>query len=159
MIDYETYCKITKMRQDGLRVSQMAATLGLDERTIAHWMEAGGFRQRQRAKQPSKLDPYKTYIVKWLDTYPYSSVQILQRLRNEGYGGGITILKDYVNTIRPRKAKAFLTLGAIWNSPGRFNRAPVEFFRHGIVLQSYDVRRVYRLGNYGALSGLSSECV
>lgn len=128
MIDYETYCKITKMRQDGLRVSQMAATLGLDERTIAHWMEAGGFRQRQRAKQPSKLDPYKTYIVKWLDTYPYSSVQILQRLRNEGYGGGITILKDYVNTIRPRKAKAFLTLSF---APGEC--AQVDWGQYGTV--------------------------
>lgn len=128
MIDYETYCKITKMREDGLRVSQMAASIGIDERTVARWIEEGRFRQRMGTNRASKLDPYKPYIVKWLDTYPYSSVQILQRLRDEGYSGGITIIKDYVNKIRPRKTKAFLTLPF---APGEC--AQVDWGQYGTV--------------------------
>lgn len=110
MITYETYCKILRMHEDHLRVSQICATLGLDERTVLHWIEEGGYRQRKKSLRPSKLDPYKAHIVRWLETYPYSSVQVLQRLQTEGYQGGATIVKDYVQRIRPRKTKAFLTL-------------------------------------------------
>ena len=110
MIDYETYCKIGQMHQNHLRVSQVAVLLGLDERTVLHWLEEGSYRQRKAVKRPTKLDPYKPQIVRWLETYPYSSAQIFQRLLGEGYSGGITILKDYITKIRPRKVKAFLTL-------------------------------------------------
>jgi transposase len=110
MIDYETYCKVLKLKSEGLRVSQISQTLGLDERTVERWIEANGYRQRKSVGRPSKLDPYKPQIARWLEMYPYSSVQILQRIRDEGYQGGISILKDYVSTIRPRKVTAFLTL-------------------------------------------------
>ena len=42
--------------------------------------------------------------------YRYSAVQILQCLREAGYDGGLTIVKDYVRQVRPVRAPAFLTL-------------------------------------------------
>ena len=128
MINYETYCKIVRMREDRLRVSQIAATLGLDERTVLHWIEEGGYRQRKTARRPSKLDPYKPHIVRWLESYPYSGTQIFQRLREEGYHGGDTILNDYLRKIRPRKVKAFLTLSF---APGEC--AQVDWGQYGTV--------------------------
>lgn len=110
MIDYETYSKIIRMHQDHLRVSQICATLGLDERTVQHWIEEGCYRKRKTPLRPGKLDPYKPQIIRWIESYPFSSVQILQRLQTEGYQGGATIVKDYVQRIRPRRTKAFLTL-------------------------------------------------
>jgi transposase len=128
MIDYETYCKILRMREDRLRVSQISATLGLDERTVLRWIEEGCYRQRKTPHRPSKLDAYKPQIAAWLETYPYSSAQILQRIQEEGYLGGATILKDYVNKIRPRKTKAFLTLSF---APGEC--AQVDWGQYGTV--------------------------
>jgi len=58
----------------------------------------------------SKLDPFKGQIVRWLDTHPYTAQQILQRLREMGFDGGATIVKDYVTLIRPRRPSAFLKL-------------------------------------------------
>jgi hypothetical protein len=40
----------------------------------------------------------------------HSAQQIYQRLAEAGYGGGITIVKDYVHRIRPRQQPAFLKL-------------------------------------------------
>lgn len=137
MIDYETYCKILKMRQDKLRVSQIASQLGLDERTVLHWIKEGGYRQRKGSARCSKLDPYKPQILRWLETYPYSSVQILQRLREEGYQGGITILKEYVGRVRPRKTKAFLTLSF---APGEC--AQVDWGQYGTVRVGSTERRL-----------------
>lgn len=111
MIDYETYCKIVELHQQHqLKPSQIARMLSVDIRTVLHWLEEGTYRPRQTDRAPSKLDPYKARIVQWLETYSYTGVQILRRLREGGYDGGRTILQDYIAKIRPRKVKAFLTL-------------------------------------------------
>jgi transposase len=137
MINYETYCKILQMHQDQLRVSQIADTLGLDERTVLHWLEEGQYHQRASAHRPSKLDPYKPQVVRWLETYPYSSVQILQRLREQGYEGGVSILKEYVRRVRPRKTSAFLTLSF---APGEC--AQVDWGQYGTVKVGSSERRL-----------------
>jgi len=111
MLDYETFCRIRHLHHhDGLSVAQVARAVSLDARTIAAWLAEPHFRPRRSAGRASKLDPYKRAIRQLVETHPYSAVQILQRLREAGYEGGITILKDYLNTIRPRRAPAFLTL-------------------------------------------------
>jgi transposase len=137
MIGYETYCKIVQMRQDGLRVSQIAATLCIDERTVLYWIEQGCYRQRKTAQCSSKLDPHKPNVMRWLETHPYSTTQIFQRLREEGYQGGISIVKDYVHRIRPRKTKAFLTLSF---APGEC--AQVDWGQYGTVRVGSTQRRL-----------------
>ena len=111
MVDYETYCRIRDhlVRQQ-LTPAQTARALGLDVRTVAKWAEAEQFRPRQGRLRASKLDAFKGQIVRWLDAHPYSAQQIYQRLTEAGYGGGITIVKDYVHRIRPRRQPAFLKL-------------------------------------------------
>ena len=111
MVDYETYCRIRDhlVRQQ-LTVAQTARALGLDVRTVARWAEVEQFRARKAVPRASKLDAFKGQIVRWLDTHPYSAQQIYQRLGEAGYAGGITIVKDYVHRIRPRRQPAFLKL-------------------------------------------------
>ena len=58
----------------------------------------------------SKLDAFKGQIVRWLNVHPYSAQQIYQRLAEANFDGGITIVKDYVHRIRPRRQPAFLKL-------------------------------------------------
>ncbi|HSV84145.1 MAG TPA: hypothetical protein VLK85_33510 [Ramlibacter sp.] len=52
----------------------------------------------------SKLDAFKGQIVRRLDAHPHSARQIYQRLREAGYEGGVSTVKDYVRVIRPRRA-------------------------------------------------------
>jgi transposase len=111
MIDYETYCRIHDCyHQQALKVSQIARTLHLDPKTVTKWLAEPRFRARTVAPRPSKLDPFKDQIRHWLETHPFSAQQIFQRLQEVGFDGGITIVKDYVRTVRPRRAPAFLTL-------------------------------------------------
>lgn len=110
MITYETYCKIIHMHQQHLRVSQIALELGINERTVQKWIDAGSFHQRRNSHKKSKLDPYKDQIIRLIENYPYSCSQLLQKLRELGYQGGATILGDYLSKVRPRREKAFLTL-------------------------------------------------
>jgi transposase len=84
--------------------------LGLDIRTVAKWANVEQFAPRAGVVRVGKLDAFKGQIVRWLDTHPYSAQQIFQRLREAGYEGGRTIVKDYVHRIRPRHQEAFLKL-------------------------------------------------
>lgn len=110
MIDYETWCRIRDaLERQRLNHTQAAHALGLHRQTIAAWADRP-WRRRAQPARASVLDPYKGRIVGWLDAHPYSAVQIVQRLRECGYGGGITIVRDYVRRVRPRARAAFLTL-------------------------------------------------
>ena len=111
MLDYETYCQIREhLGRQQLTVAQTAHALGLHPGTLAKWAGVEQFRPRAGVARASKLDAFKGHIVRWLDAHPYSAQQIYQRLCEAGYQGGRTILKDYVQRIRPRHQAAFLKL-------------------------------------------------
>jgi transposase len=111
MIDYELFCKIRHLKErDGLCPAQIAQELALDARTVAKWIACERFCQRKPTVRESKLDPFKADITRLLERYPYSAAQLLQRLREQGFDGGYTIVKDYVRKVRPAKTKAYLTL-------------------------------------------------
>jgi transposase len=111
VIDYETFCKIHDCRErQHLTVAQTARALHLHPRTVAKWSARSHFEPRRPVSRGSVLDPFKPRVTRLLDTYPYSAQQIFQRLREEGYGGGITILRDYVRRIRPPKRPVYLKL-------------------------------------------------
>jgi len=111
VIDYETFAKIHDCHdRQGLTIMQTARALGLHPQTVATWLKRVRFEPRRRRPCGSILDPFKPRITRLLDTHPYSTQQILQRLREEGYGGGITILRDYVRRIRPPKRPVYLKL-------------------------------------------------
>ena len=112
MIDYDTYARIHHLQaRDQLSATQIARQLGLDIRTVVYWLAQAHFRQRQAKVRASKLDAYKPVIQRLLERHPYSAVQIYAQLHEQGYAGGITILRNYLRIVRPAKrAPAFLTL-------------------------------------------------
>ena len=129
MITYETYCKIRDHRQrQGLTVTQTARALGLHTETVAKWSRVDEYRQQPGVKRGSRLDEYKGLIVRWLDTHPYSGQQIFQRLREVGYSGGLTLIKEYVRAIRPLQHKSFLKL-----SFARSECAQVDWGEYGTI--------------------------
>jgi len=111
MIDYSTFLQIKHLHQDQrLKCSQIAKELSLDERTVSKWLSENQYHQRKPVQCSSKLDPFKADIVRMLETHPLSAAQVLQRIREDGFDGGYTIVKEYVRRVRPRRKKAYLTL-------------------------------------------------
>lgn len=105
------FCRIRDhLDRQHLSVAQTARVLALHPDTIAKWAKVEQFHPRATVPRASKLDAYKSQIVRWLDVHPYSAQQIFQRLREAGFSGGVSIVKDYVQRIRPRRHEAFLTL-------------------------------------------------
>jgi transposase len=159
MIDYDTFCRIKQLGdKEGLNVSQIAATLGLDWRTTAFWLKQEKFQERKAASRPSLLDRYKDQIQRLLEKHPYSSAQLFLMLREQGYTGGITILKDYVQKVRPPRRSAYLTLSF---APGEC--AQVDWGSFGTVACGQTRRKLHFFGVHsaaddGALFRLPPEC-
>jgi len=111
MIDYETFLKIkTCHDRQGLKPSQIADTLHIDVRTVERYLARQRFEPRKGPIRASRLDPYKADICRLLEQHAYTAVQIHQRIGEQGYDGGYSIVKEYVRKVRPPKHKAFLTL-------------------------------------------------
>jgi len=111
MIDYETFCRLRQLRDEqGLKISQIAAQLDLDPKTVANWIERATYQQRQGKRRPSKLDSFKEQIKTLVERHPYTAQQVLQQLRQQGYTGGYSILKDFVRQVRPVHKPAHLML-------------------------------------------------
>lgn len=111
MIDYHRFCQIKDLHEhQGLTAVQIAHALALDARTVAYWLRQERFRPRKATPRASKLTPFKPQIVQLLDKYPYSAAQVFQRLREQGFTGGYSIVKAYVRTVRPKRQPAFLKL-------------------------------------------------
>lgn len=110
MISYEQFCRIKHYREAGLKAGQIAAKIDLDARTVSKWMKRDAFQLRLPGNRPSKLDPYKDFIVGMLERHPYTARQVFQQISEQGFKGGYTIVKDYVRKVRPKREKAYLKL-------------------------------------------------
>jgi transposase len=110
MIDYQQWCRLKELAErDHLTAAQIARELGLSARTVRNWLTEP-YRPRRRAPRASSLDPFKGQIMGMVKEHPYSAVQVLAILRDQGFTGGITTVKDYIQQIRPRGQEAYLTL-------------------------------------------------
>jgi len=93
---------------------KIAEQLGIDRKTVGEVVERRQVRlcAGERNPRASILEPHYPRIQKLLEDAPErSSVNILQRLRDAGYTGGISILRDYVRSLRPKpQPKAFFDL-------------------------------------------------
>lgn len=136
MIDYAPWCALRDGVAKHLSAAQLAQSLSLDIKTVRHWRDRP-YTPRAKVARTSKLDPFKGQIVGWLDAHPLSAQQVFQRLQDNGFRGGISIVKDTVGTIRPRTREAFLTLAF---APG--DVAQVDWGEYGTIAVGNTRRRL-----------------
>lgn len=111
MIKWEIRVLLSHYLDQGLSKSAIARQLGMDRRTICRWLTTGQLDREVDTGQvprpirkagPSKLDPFKAIIEQRLATYPeLSAVRLLDEIRAAGYGGGISQLRAFVQSVRP----------------------------------------------------------
>lgn len=87
----------TIMKESGMQVTQIATTLGIHRSTVYRWLNEQG---TLKTKRPSKLDPFKEHIDARLRKYNLPGTVMIREIRELGYTGGITILKDYMQQIK-----------------------------------------------------------
>lgn len=112
MISYEQYCRIKQAAAQGRTGAQIARELGLHPQTVNAWLARERYERSRGAQRRrcSKLDAFREVIVRLIEAHPLSAMQVWHRLKELGYAGGYSILKDHIRRIRPKATEAFLTL-------------------------------------------------
>jgi transposase/DUF971 family protein len=112
VIDYDTFCRLQQLRSAGRTPPQIAQEMNLHIQTVRGWLARKRFTRSEAAQRPrpSKLDAHKPALARWLDSHPFTAMQLFHKLREQGYSGGYSMVKDHVRRIRPSTTAAFLTL-------------------------------------------------
>ncbi|MCL6596986.1 MAG: IS21 family transposase [Firmicutes bacterium] len=113
----------------GQSIRSIADELGIARNTVRRYIRAEGVPTRApRPKRPSKLEPFYPYLERRFSEGCTNSVVLLRELREQGYTGGRSILKDYLKRHRPPKApivtRRFETL------PGEQAQVDFGYFRY-----------------------------
>ena len=107
---------IRERYQQGETVSQIARELGMDRKTVRKYAQSGA-PPEHADRETRLLDPYKEYIVGRLKLHPLSAVRILEEVREKGYTGGYTAVKEFVRPLRNDRAR---------HPPSSGSRRPLE---------------------------------
>lgn len=90
--------------QKGKSAYAISKELGISKNTAKKYMNQPkaehGLKGRTKS---SKLDPFKPQINEMIENGIFNCVVIFERLKDMGYTGGITIIKDYVKPFRPAR--------------------------------------------------------
>lgn len=93
----ELWMEIRSDRQKGLSYSELGRKYNLDRRTAKRYAQSESRPVYSLTdSKPSKLDPYKDQIVFWLEEAPYSATRILEKITEQGFDGGYTVVKQFV---------------------------------------------------------------
>lgn len=79
------YQQIMALHQQGMKSAEIAAALGMGERTVRHWLSSRGIPYSgPRKPRSSPLDPYKTYLLERWHQGCRSGAQLERELRAKG---------------------------------------------------------------------------
>ncbi len=146
------WAEVRRLHREGRSKKHIAERLCMSRTTVRRLLELDESPRYERPRRSSKLDPFKPFIREMLsedETVPATVIR--ERLREEGYAGGITILKELLVRIRPEYApppplyqRTTYTPGRIcqldwWDVPSRYpvgvgkGHTQAAFGLHGVL--------------------------
>jgi transposase len=119
MIDRRTVFEIHRLFHEGYGIRKIARTLKISRDSAKRYLDQPN-PPKPVIVRASKLDPFREEIQRLLEKDPTVSSSVLfQRLIPQGYTGRTSILREYLQEIRPKEKRAYI----------RFESAPGKQFQ------------------------------
>ena len=100
----EEWLLIRDLYSQGFSISEISRKTGFDRKTVRKYLRLKTLPEPQkRSGRKSKLDPFKPYIIEKLKEGPYTSSRLYREIKEMGFDGGKTIVKDFVQKVRPEQ--------------------------------------------------------
>jgi transposase len=125
---------IVDLHRKGLTVSSIARQTGFDRKTVRKYIALGLSPPvyGPRAPRPRLLDPFEAYLDERLKAHPgLTATRLLRELRERGYRGAYSAVRDHVRMIRP---PAPLTFEVRFETPAG-QQAQVDFAHFRVVFE------------------------
>ena len=100
MINQEQLVGIQVLHRQGYSIRRIAKELGISRNTVRHYLreKVAISTYSQRDKKPSKLAPYKAYLLERIEAanpHWIPATVLLREIQALGYDGGITMFKEH----------------------------------------------------------------
>jgi len=105
VIRLEEWVDIVALHRQGVSIKAIARMLGISRNAVRRALKRGGPPVRApQGRPPSKLEPFKPYLVDRLAEFPeLSAISLFEEVKALGYEGQISILKDFTRPYRVRR--------------------------------------------------------
>jgi transposase len=101
---------ILDLHRQGLSVSAIARHLGIDRKTVRSAIAKGLEPPKYKTRPPRAriTDPFEPYLKERLAAYPgLTAVRLWREVKERGYAGGYSVLRDCVRDLRPPRTAGF----------------------------------------------------
>jgi len=143
MINRRTVFEIHQLQAKGFSCRSIARQLQISRETVAKYLADPASVVRSRKKKHSKLDPYRDLVEIMIKECPdVKAPVILQRIREKGFDGGITIVRDMLRKLRG-KAKNRQPFIRFESQPGE--QVQVDWGHMGTLTYGENRRKLYAL--------------
>ena len=129
------------MHQEGRSIRELCRQFQLGRNTVRRVLRAHARRRdsghevlTQKLRRASKLDEFDPEIRKLLEKYPdITGLRIYEELKEAGYSGGISILRDRLKKLRPPKREPVIRFETGPGRQGQMDWSPytIPFTRTG----------------------------
>jgi transposase len=146
--------EIQELKRQGLSISDISGLTGFNRRTVRKYLAEATTAAElvpvygPRAERVSKLSAFKPYIEQRLQSGLWNAAVLLRELKEQGYTGGYSILKDFLHP--QRKASRVVAVRRFETPPG--HQAQVDW---GDVGQIVLVGQMQRLSAFVLTLGCS----
>jgi len=122
---------------DGVPIARIARRYGVSRQSVYNVLKAP--TEREGVRKPSKLEPFKGYVEDRLQEFDLPATVLLREIKELGYSGGITILKEFVSTCKHDRVRQVIE--RFETLPGR--QAQVDWGECGTILVGGERKRLY----------------
>lgn len=126
----------------GLSYTEISKKYNIDPRTAKKYAHSDTKPVYSLTEaKPSILDPYKQQINIWLEEAPYSATRIWEKLKEQGFSGGYTVVKHYVRGKKEQlEEKATVRFETM---PGQQAQVDWAFFENYTVYEDGEWKPLY----------------
>ncbi|MBF0614668.1 MAG: IS21 family transposase [Magnetococcales bacterium] len=121
---------ILELHEQGLTISAISRRTGLDRKTIRKTIQRGleAPQYGPRPERPTILAPFHGYLMDKIQAIPdLNGTRLFREIRELGYQGGYTMVKDFLRSIRPATNAGFER--RFETPPGKQGQVDFAFFR------------------------------
>lgn len=144
MIDRRCVFEIHRLNNAGCSERQIARQLGIGRTTVKEYLDHPERTFSPRQPRASKLDAYRERIDSFLEEFPdVKAPAVLQKLREEGFDGRLTIVRSYLQEKREERYKNREAFLRFESAPGR--QMQIDWDHFGSLTYGKAVRKLYAL--------------
>ncbi len=105
---YERYQQVVALREQGMKIKEIASRVGLGRRTVQGWLSAGVYRETNyHHPHRSRFDAYETSVMQRWDSGCHNIQQIWREIKAQGYPHSDRALRKHLEALSGKEHADF----------------------------------------------------